>query len=250
MSSSARLKREPPRRSGPIRNMGMAFRPAGAGEAEPPVIDRAVATAYRVIDEYMQRGQKAADRYSHSAEVRGPMKNDTQDMATMAMQYWMSLAQMWFGAMAPFLPKGAPGMPGIPGMPNMPFVPGMPFTPDTGGSWDMGGPEPGVSWPSPRTTSERIALAVEVSSAQPAEVTVILHDPSATQRLVAQSLRAIGDEGKPPLSAIRFDQVSGHLRVRVAVPPDQPEGVYTGAIIDEEKREARGTLQVVIRRHL
>ena len=37
-----------------------------------------------------------------------------------------------------------------------------------------------------------------------------------------------------------------HLRVSVAIPNDQPKGMYAGAIVDKEQRVARGTLTVTV----
>ena len=79
------------------------------------------------------------------------------------------------------------------------------------------------------------------------EVTVELLDKTATKHLVARALHSIDEGEKPPLTGIRFEQVDGRLRVLVTVPPEQPEGVYAGVIIDKEKGRACGTLNVALR---
>ena len=177
-----RVKREPPLRGGPVRNVTMAFRspdPAapesGAASSAPPpvegprgVVEQAVATAYRVFEEYMQRGRQAAHRQHQTEETGGPMRQ--QDPAAMAMQYWTNMAQTWFGAMAPFMAWGMPGMPGA------------------GRTWDQGGPMAGA--PPATTVGHRLALAVEVTSPHPTEVRVSLHDQrSALKPLRVQDSR-------------------------------------------------------------
>jgi hypothetical protein len=238
-NSKARLKREPPRRGGPVRNVTMAFRspePAAAesrapapGPAEAPrgVVEQAVATAYRVFEEYMQRGRQAALRQHQTEETGGPMRQ--QDPATMAMQYWTNMAQTWFGAMAPFMSWGMPGMPGA------------------ARGWEQGGPMAGQPFPGTAAAGHRLALAVEVTSPHPTEVRVSLHDhKSALKPLRVQDLETDGGE-KLPSSAVQFEVAGDHLRVRVHVPDATPPGVYSGPIIDKE-RSGVGKLEVVIHR--
>lgn len=234
-----RVKREPPLRGGPVRNVTMAFRSpesaapeSGAASSAPPpvegprgVVEQAVATAYRVFEEYMQRGRQAAHRQHQTEETGGPMRQ--QDPAAMAMQYWTNMAQTWFGAMAPFMAWGMPGMPGA------------------GRTWDQGGPMAGA--PPATTVGHRLALAVEVTSPHPTEVRVSLHDQrSALKPLRVQDLETDGGE-KLPSSAIHFEPAGYYLRVRVQVPEHTPPGVYSGPIIDKE-RSGVGKLEVVIHR--
>lgn len=247
MSQKARVKRDPPRRGGPIRNVTMAFRaPVTTGEVgatgetpRPPakprvgaaragapqagVVEHAVEIAYRVFDDYMRRGREAANRARPSEETHDPMNNDRRDPASMAMQYWANMAQMWFGYMAPFMPPGMPGRDG----------------------WNMGGqcaPE------HRREADEKLALAVEVSSEKPAQVTVKLHDKRATRHLEVKRLHPVSGDG-PSLTGVHFNHVDGHLRVQVSVPPAFPDGVYEGVIHDREDGTVHGTLQVAIGHH-
>jgi hypothetical protein len=249
VKQKARLKREAPRRSGPIRNVTMAFR-AGAAKVEAPepatppvsaaakygVVEHAVEVAYRVFDDYMKRGREAAHRARPPEETYDPMNNDRRDPASMAMQYWANMAQMWFGYMAPFMPPGMPGM--------------------NRGGWDMGGncgPEHNEHRRHDHHRhdehrhhdDEKLAIAVEVTSEKPAQVTVKLHDKRHIRHLEVRRLLPAHGDG-PPLTSVHFDEVDGHLRVRVSVPTDFPDGLYEGMIHSRENGTLQGTLQVVI----
>jgi hypothetical protein len=145
---------------------------------------------------------------------------DLQDMATQAMELWSDVGRMWFGYLAPFTP----------------------------GAWRGGRQrdresERGEGSP-PR--GERLAVSVELSSTQPAEVTLDLRHDGSAEHLKAQDLCPIDRAAGPPLQTISFDEVNGRLRVRIAVPNDQPPGVYVGAIVDRKKDEVRGTLKVTV----
>jgi hypothetical protein len=264
MTQKTRIKREPPRRGGPIRDVTRAFRsPAAAptpaqGRERPPdppswssdegregaraggpgprVIEQAVETAYRVFDGYMQRGREAAHRHHRPEEPGGSVRYQGQDPSAMPMRYWMDLAQMWFGFMMPLAPWGMRGR-----------------------SWDMGGGPRDPDGRPPHPTREgrewgerpqgppdaKLALAVDVAAVQPVGVVVKLHDKDETRQLEARQLGPIHGDA-PPLTGIHFSQVDGHLRVQVTVPSDQPVGAYAGMITERETGSARGTLEVVI----
>src|SRR5437879_12006363 len=77
--TSQRIKRPPLERTKPVRNASTLFSPAGPRRAdgagqrgpEPPqqdraaddVVSRSVDQGYRVIDDYIRQGQKAAQRF-------------------------------------------------------------------------------------------------------------------------------------------------------------------------------------------
>ncbi len=279
-SRKARLKRDAPRRAGPVRNVTMAFRGFDGGAETPPyppahdesasrarrdggaetppahdataasarrtggaregVVEKAVATAYRVFEEYMQRGRQAAERHHKQDDTGGPMKYERQvDPAAMAMQYWTNMAQAWFGAMAPFLSYGMPGAAG-----------GGP-----GRGWDFGGnaPPPPFAGGYAGGVGQRLAMAVHVSSAHPTEVRVSLGDQRVAQKALSVQDLLTTEGAKLPASAVRFEYVAAagplgeHLLVHVEVPKDQHPGVYAGPIMDKD-RTGVGRLDIVIHR--
>lgn len=273
-----RLKRDAPRRSGPIRDMSRAFRtpdpPPGVGPeapgeategaAEQGVVESAVATAYKVFEEYMQRGRQAAYRQKRADESGGAMRSDRIDPASMAMRYWV---EMWQAFMAPFMPGGMPGM-GMPGMgmpgagtpgmgmpgtqpPAVAWMPGMPGIPSAGGppGGVPGVPPPGPSWQIGHREGahkhEQFAVAVEVTSAKPAKVKVTLHDRSV-KHFAAHDLQAAGGEGRLSHTHVKLHLHDETLSVSLSIPADQAVGIYSGVITEKHTGKACGTLEVTI----
>ena len=64
------------------------------------------------------------------------------------------------------------------------------------------------------------------------------------------ALRAI-EPDKPRIDAVSFDGGSAEApaTVRIRVPAEQPPGVYSGLIVDQETAAPAGTLSVRILRH-
>lgn len=114
-----RLRREPPARTQPIRDVPLIFRspperrpepmPGPNGPAAPngrPSLETGVSTAYRVYDEYMRRGRDAARGFGGSWTEAGPLSYG--DMARRAMRYWSDAVGMMFDFAGPmgFAPQG------------------------------------------------------------------------------------------------------------------------------------------------
>lgn len=260
MDSTDRLRRDEPERTGPIRNRAVppprsagASSPVGApGAAMGALVDegmrtawrvmdgasrtaqgaveRGVETAYQVIEEYMARGREAAGRYSQR-NGETPMSDDRQygnawpgnsafngpmgPMSPMVMP-WIEMMRMWASTMQSFVP-GA-GTMGTDWMNQ--FMPG--------------------TFPQ---SAYRGPVAVHLSSKAPAEVTVDLAPGADQSALRIDSLSHTTNHQAPPLVGIGIERMNGTLRVRVAVPNDQPAGSYRGAITDTTGAR-RGELRV------
>src|SRR5690349_6030979 len=84
-SANGRLHREAPRREHPIREPSMMLRPAGekgAGGGKG-FVEQGVEMAYRVIEEFMQRGRQAAGRAGTAwRKSEEGMQNNQQNMAS------------------------------------------------------------------------------------------------------------------------------------------------------------------------
>jgi hypothetical protein len=252
--SNARVKRPTPSRTAPHRSAAASFR-SSVSESVPQaqnvaqVIDSAVQTAYRVIDEYLQQGWQTAGRYYGplGASPMGEgfpggqdMANPPQQMMTTMMRFWTEMAQAWLGPYAQMgrntgsdsaWDRGAAGSPAAP-------------------RTAPASPEASARVPSDASSDAStgaLAVSVELSSQQPAEVTIHVQPGTDIAALSAQDLRAFDGDGKPALSAVRCEAVDGRLRVEVTVPRDQPVGVYSGALVDRARGEARGTVTVALR---
>ena len=117
----ARLRREPPERVGPIRDVPLIFRSPPERRPEPPAaaphasvapngrpsLESGVSTAYRVYDEYMRRGRDTARGFGGGSWAEaGPLSYG--DMARRAMRYWSDALGMMFDFAGPmgFVPQG------------------------------------------------------------------------------------------------------------------------------------------------
>lgn len=223
----ARVRRSPPPREEPLRSPFAAMRaaarpvqpPAGKPDAEArepgsdggrAMVERAVEGAYRVFEEYLQWGQKAAAARSARAQnwrfPVGPKPLDMQAAAGQWLETWQELYRWWLGTIAP---GGAPSMPGFPGMP-FPFNgPGqVPFAPPS---------YPGTS-PTPSELS--------IDAAQPVKLSLRMTQAPALGSAKATLHRAEG-EGK-----LSFE-LDGQ-GARLVVPANQAPGSYSGVLQDAQ----------------
>ncbi len=128
--TARRTSRPTPARTGPVRNVPMAFRtpkarpastasasgPAPDGEADG-VVESAVRNAYRVFDEYMKRGEQAAWSACPPHTKDTTMGQDGQWGGADAMRFWQ---EMWTTYMRN-VQTVMQGMPGGQSMPTMPW---------------------------------------------------------------------------------------------------------------------------------
>jgi hypothetical protein len=240
-----RIKRPTPERTQPIRSWATLFGAAtpGDGEAVPgdaprpgfeDVVARSVDLGYRVIDEYIRQGQKAAQRFRDRSYGPETMTNDAQELGSRMARYASDFTALWFEFMqatvagataAPAARAAAP--PAGAGAPAAAAAVGRaPTQAETDGG-------------------EGTRVRIAVSSVRPAEVSLELRPQAAGRPLVVQALRAVDPE-KPRLGDVSLEPAGADapmtLRVRVAA--DQPPGVYNGVIVDGETSQLMGTVSL------
>jgi hypothetical protein len=209
------------------------MRTNGSDPTSADAVEKAVSSAYSVLEDYVQRAARTASFFSPPMSRGGPAMSDpTQEMTNLLIKYWTETAKLWFTPWSSFMPGGPPGWP-----------PGAPAS----SSWDRGQEASGNGRPEAAAGERRLTVSVEVASSRPAEVCVDLPERALSPSLFAQPLHAVDGEGKPPLSAVQLELVDGGLKVQVTVPKDQPAGAYTGAIVVRAKGRAAGTLTVTVR---
>lgn len=197
-------------------------------------VEQGVEMAYRVIDEFMQRGRQAAGRAGTGWRRTEPMRNNQQNMASMMMAYWMDMSRMWLGMMSPFMMPGAPFGQAAQGQPF-----GQPY------GQPAGQPHGQPSW-EPPVAEGRVRVAVELHADHPAEVTVDLHRRGAPQKQLAlRPLHPTLGDGPAIAGADITQQEDGLIRLRVKIPAGQPGGVYMGPIVAQDG-EPVGTVTVKI----
>jgi hypothetical protein len=232
MSTRNRVTRPEPERTLPIRSWSTLFgAPEGDGE-RTDVVSRSVDLAYRVVDEYIRQGQKAAQRLSERSYAPEAMARDVQELTTRMGQYASDFMALWFELVGMAATGGAGRQ--------------APARDDA--------VQPAADRPSPRSDDAvPDALAVpagvriEVASTRPVEVQLDLRPEAAGARLLIHALRAV-DPDKPRLTDVVLEAASANepARLRIGVRDDQPGGVYTGLLIDERTSRPVGTLSVRI----
>jgi hypothetical protein len=230
-----RPKRPPLDRTTPIRSwaalLGIApadGAPAADGAAPPPtplddVIARSVDLAYRVIDDYVRQGQRAAERLGARDLSAGALASDLQDASARLVHYasdattlWLDFLRVASGAARPGAPAAAPDA--------TPAAAAAPATAAEGG--------------------EALGVAIDVVAPGPTEVSLDLRPGATGATLVVHALRAV-EPGKPPLADVAVvPPDGGPPRIRVRVPSGQPAGAYHGLVLDAATNRPLGALTV------
>jgi hypothetical protein len=242
MSTDERSKRPKLERTQPIRSWSGLF--GGATPAEPrnatapaggaslnDVVAKSVDLGYRVVEEYIRQGQKAATRFGGGTYSPEAAASDVQDAAARMAQQASDFMTMW----AEFMGVGAWGTMGR-----------------AGGNGPVASPpaaEPARERrldPLAADAVDRGSMRLEILSRRPTEVQLDLRT-QATGTLVVQGLRAVDPE-KPKLAdvVLRPATRDDPPTVRVRIPDDQPSGVYRGLIVEEETSRLVGSLTVRI----
>src|SRR5215467_10619700 len=102
MSARDRLRRPSLDRSAPLRGASTLFEPpsadgenAGATEGLADVMSRSVELGYRVVDEYIRQGRRAAERLRSRTFSVESVQGDVQDASMRVAQYASEFASVW-----------------------------------------------------------------------------------------------------------------------------------------------------------
>jgi len=202
----------------------------GSDDAKPrprfeDAVARSVELGYRVVDDYIQQGQRAAQRLSEgrlSAEV---LTSEVNDLGGRIARY----ASDFFGAWVELLELAAVGSAARQSAGNGPAA-----------------PEPPPAPPPTRKPSNG-GLRVAVVASRPVEVALDLRGERVTGTLRVHELRA-ADPKKPRLSDVKIvsDGPDATPILRVRVPDEHPEGTYEGLLIDEGTNRPVGNVRLVV----
>jgi len=279
MSDRPRIRREDPNREGPVRNWSNLYRSAGqtaaskpsangapapvdtnqlttegvAAESAPggvsvalePVGDEAragIESAYRVVDEHLQEGRRAAQAHSSGTATTAPgafatpptgspgaalAAESIQEMIAQGIRFYSSLAPLWASIVNAIASSANASNPAQAGMPVAAPLSPPPLA--------RGGV---ITATSPVT--------IELASTRMTRVTVDFFPHVKATGLTTSGLHAI-EADRPPLKDITF-AIDSHSRpvVRIRVPDHQPAGLYNGVIVDTDSGEPRGTITLRI----
>jgi len=233
-SSSKRITRPQPARSAPIRTfLGTPPPPAAPavpsgdsapsakGAAPEPVGDaiaNAVDLGYRVLDEYLQQGQRAARRFGVAPGRAEAAVDDLQALATRMARYTSDFLGVW----AQFVDVAL----------------------SAGGLAPQAAPGARPAAPAP---AGRLAITVRLASLQQAEVAVDVAPDLADRALTVQDLRS-ADPNVTPIGGVRLEAATETTpaRLHVTIPPDQPAGTYIGVVVDDASGRFAGTVTVTV----
>ena len=208
-------------------------------------VSRAVELGYRVIDEYVRQGQKAAQRLSSRSWSPETALRDTQEFTARVTRHASDMVALWIDLLDSANMTGAwrtAAQPWTQGPRN-----GDPTATGNSAPAPTSGASPAASSP-PHPAAPpvgRTRIAVELASERPAEVTVDLRSEDTTRKLVVHSLRAVEPE-KPRITEVAFDPATPNApaRLRIRIPPGQPAGTYNALVIDEETSRPAGSVSV------
>jgi hypothetical protein len=214
------------------------------GEPWSDVIARSVDLGYRVIDDYVRQGERVARAVGERGPMAGPAAafGDPQDAARRMAQYATEMATLWFqmlqgssSAAGWFMPPPFPGFAAAAADPSARAAAGDGVAPRA----------PAASRPS--NGDRPVRVVVQVRSAQAAEVAIDLRPEASGKRVAVQALRS-PTPGPPRISdvALSGDGVDAPLTLRIAVPDDQPAGIYNGMVIDEDSGLPLGTVSLLV----
>jgi hypothetical protein len=202
----------------------------------------AIENAYRVIDEHLQEGRRAAQE--RMDQVRGSAAGalptapaslpgiglaaeNIEAMVAQGVSFYSTLAPMWVSvinsiatAATVMSPPDAAGLGAAPLAP-----PPMPRSPAV-----VAGP-----------------IIIELASARMARVTIDLVPHTNATKLITSGLHSIVPDC-PPIKDVTFivDSHSHRPVVRIRVPDDQPTGSYNAVIVDADSGDPRGTITLRI----
>lgn len=239
---SERVKRPAPERVRPIRTWdGLLRRPQAAAVTPPSegaarvedVVTRSVELGYRVVDDYIKRGQEAARRIREGAYGPGEIAADVQGVAGQLVRSASDLVGAWveFAALAG-VGTGTPTQSGAP-PPAAAGVPEQAAAASPSSTADRGAGDP-----------LRIRLAIV--AARPIEAALDVRPLPADHRIVVTPLRMDGTDD------VRLERVRVEPRddrtvvIRVDVPATQPAGRYAGLIVDDTTNVPVGELSLVV----
>jgi len=211
----SRARREDPKRAEPNRTGNGASggsRTSGGAEVgrraanHREVIDRAVKLAYDIVDEHIVQGRRAAERLRQGAYSSADFDDDLRQCLDRALRLSKDL-----------------------GVVGVDFFDVMRRRAASRTGTDSSAPEAAVEVNSKRRRAEvKFHVRPGVKGFNPSVPPI--HS---------------ADQGKTPLSDVRFEFRDGSRPVLVVnIPEDHPPGVYHGAIVDSKTHEPQGFISV------
>lgn len=200
---------------------------ADAARGHDAVILDAVSSAYRVVDDNVREGRRAAERLRAAPPPSSEPPPNAMAVANRLLHVTRDLGATWVDLIVAVLRE-----PEVRAMVDRLSLQDRPRAQTSP-----------AGWTAPTSVTHR------VKSRKPVEVTL---SPMPALNLGAPpgvaGLHAI-DPASPPIRGVAFSRgPDGGLEVEIEVPDDHPADVYSGAVVDMESRRPIGTLTVRVLR--
>ena len=236
-TTQTRLRRPEPKRTGPIRNASGYFRDSHSWGDDPhspwpepaDVIDDAVTQGvklgYRVIGRHLQRGREEAECLSEAGEDRPAATDpDIQRLVHRVQDLSKDFGALCFDA--------------VDLVAHSPLLQRWLSRSDAGCRADS---------TAHGAASRTPAFPIEIASRKPAVVELQLTDPGEAFQPGVHALYG-GDPAFPPLTRIEFrdDPAYAAPVLAIAIPDQQPAGLYTGVVVDRASNAPKGAVSVRI----
>jgi hypothetical protein len=191
------------------------------------IVSDGVLLGYQVIDTYLKQGQKIARQFVAAMPYSAGTGNGHSEepdirsvqLLTELMANWSDLVGAYTEALTS---RNESIRPPQPSHENRPAE-------------------------APRSTTPAVQLAYEITSRRPALVDVQFFPGRQTLELASHGLRCLGSSAAE--IAVMFEQQPDHQRtvISIHVPDDQPEGLYTGTLMDSHSGSVVGSVSLRIR---
>lgn len=230
MTDPNRLKRPKLDRSAPRRIWFSGSNDATPRDT-PDGVARGVDAGYRVIDEYIRRGEEFAQAFTQQPRSGQSTSGSVQQMTERMLKSAADFTALWFDMMGA-LGRMEPDREGPPKNSDIP-----PFHHATGA--------PRRAEPAPPVAVGAGSICIELSSKQRTRVCVDFRHSAEGQPLLVHALRDPEGE-KARLDDVAMAWRDGRPVLRIVVPDEHPAGTYVGVIVNPESGLPQGTISLRI----
>jgi hypothetical protein len=196
------------------------------------VITRGVHLGYKVIEEHLLKGQRAAEELRQPGpEASGDPANELDGFVEQAQRLYQDLGTLCFDALEVLVRSPA-------------LVRGLARAAQAGAARPEMTPSHGNS--AADTSGFGANLAIEIASRHRTRVDLRLNPNVRPNSLRTHALHA-PNPVIPPLTGIAFRRDSGSAPILdISIPEHQPPALYSGVVVDGETNEPVGTLTLRI----
>jgi hypothetical protein len=219
-----RFARKDPPRTEPIRDWAGLLKPGGSGrqpdkstdERAPDAAARAINLAYRVIEENIAQGQRVTEKLTKGPDQLANPGAEIQEFFQRTLRYTAEIVPMWLDLMNSIASSDTIRR----------FI------------------TPAVSQ-AQSPLNGTYPISVEVRSVRPTTISLEVKPHADPALLMVNGLRSSAAD-VTPLEDISFVVANGdgRPRLRVAIPPKQPSGLYSGVVTRRDSGEPVGILTV------